>query len=870
MFLGKGFLTLLLTCLIIGSGARGICQAPGELFLRLKALGNTHTVLYVAAHPDDENTRLLTWLARARGVRTAYVSLTRGEGGQNLIGPEQGRLLGILRTQELLAARRVDGAEQYFTTARDFGYSKKPEETLRLWSRDSVLWDLVWIIRQLQPDVIMCRFPTTGEGGHGHHTASAILAEEAAEWAAHPAVFPEQLRWVQPWRCPRLLWNTFRFGQINTIDSSQYRQEVGTFIPLLGASVGELAAESRSCHRSQGFGTEKKRQPVEEYFKTLKGTAPSTDLLDHVPGGWSRYPGWAFVDSALNGLLKQFDLQNPSALAPGLLNLRAAILAKAQRSASEPLPAILHHRLRQLEDLVLDVCGIFVEATSPTPRRLVNSPYTIQFMVVNRSPVPVVLREVTGWGFSKFYSASLEFGQPFRDTLRGVSQWQEVISMPYDYVEHEPLRVYLPQEAAENQNLEKLLEGAEMEAYAPVVHWPEYRPEIQCRVVFEILGHRLVRECQILYKNVDPVRGECYEPLVVGPPVILFSEKPFYYFFAGKTTRIGFKLRNDGPSAQVRLMPGVEAPLQARPSQWDGHLKAGADTSIFFDIYVPESWAPHTCRIRPEVKIRESTYRLTEHRIEYDHIPRQVVFAPLDIQACVLESQARLARLRCLYVKGSGDYGDEALRQLGFDVTLWQEGENFPGPLTPENYPLVVCGVRVLNVRKDLEALRQALPSYVQAGGRLVMQYNTLQDVADLAPWIPQSLRISRQRITDETAPVQLLDSQHPIWHCPLKIKEYDFRNWIQEKALYVPDSWDASWTPLLASSDPGEPNLKGLLLEAQWGRGRVYYTTLSFFRQLPAAVPGAVRLFLNICFPGRCQPQARKNHSKPSSAKEK
>ncbi|HNF44055.1 MAG TPA: PIG-L family deacetylase, partial [Ferruginibacter sp.] len=269
-------------------------QAPrsytsSEILLQVKKLNVLGSVLYIAAHPDDENTRLLAYLANEKLYRTGYLSLTRGDGGQNLIGDEQGVDLGLIRTQELLAARRIDGAEQFFSRAFDFGFSKSPEEALRFWGHDKILSDVVWVIRKFRPDVIITRFPTTGEGGHGHHTASAILAEEAFDAAADPARFPEQLKQgVSVWQAKRLLWNTFSFGGTNTQREDQFKLECGDYNPILGKSYGEIAAASRSQHKSQGFGVPAQRGSVIEYFKTIRGTAPAASLMDDVETGWRK------------------------------------------------------------------------------------------------------------------------------------------------------------------------------------------------------------------------------------------------------------------------------------------------------------------------------------------------------------------------------------------------------------------------------------------------------------------------------------------------------------------------------------------------------------------------------------------------------
>src|SRR6201996_6189471 len=277
----------------------------------LKKLDVLGSVLYVAAHPDDENTRLLAYLAQEKHYRTGYLSMTRGDGGQNLIGNEQGELLGLIRTQELLAARRVDGAEQFFTRANDFGFSKGPDETLKIWDREKVLGDVVWVIRKFKPDVIICRFPTTGEGGHGHHTSSAILAQEAFPFAADPQLFPEQLQYVKPWQAKRLLWNTFNFGTTNTTAEDQFKVDVGVYNPVLGKGYGEIAADSRSNHKTQGFGSAKQRGESYEYFKTILGDAPKDDLMDGINTTWGRVKDGDAIAATLAIGKREFAIEHP-------------------------------------------------------------------------------------------------------------------------------------------------------------------------------------------------------------------------------------------------------------------------------------------------------------------------------------------------------------------------------------------------------------------------------------------------------------------------------------------------------------------------------------------------------------------------------
>src|SRR5215217_3090744 len=286
----KLYFLLAFVFLFIGSFAQNFATSA-DIYLGLKKMNVLGSVLYIAAHPDDENTRLLTYFSKDRLYRTGYLSLTRGDGGQNLIGNEQGLALGLIRTQELLAARRIDGAEQFFTRAFDFGFSKSPEETFTKWDREKILSDVVWVIRKFQPDVIITRFPTTGEGGHGHHTASAILANEAFSAAADPNRFPEQLKYVKPWQAKRILWNTFNFGGTNTTNADQFHFDDGIYNPLLGKSYGELGAESRSQNRTQGTGSTSVIGQAFEYFRTTKGDPPINDLMDGVDVSWKRVKG---------------------------------------------------------------------------------------------------------------------------------------------------------------------------------------------------------------------------------------------------------------------------------------------------------------------------------------------------------------------------------------------------------------------------------------------------------------------------------------------------------------------------------------------------------------------------------------------------
>src|SRR6478672_4206397 len=369
-------------------------QAPAsysstDIYLQLKKLNVLGSVLYIAAHPDDENTRLLAYLAKERQYRTGYMSLTRGDGGQNLIGDEQGIELGLIRTQELLSARRIDGAEQFFSRAYDFGFCKTADEALKTWSHDKILSDVVWVIRKFRPDVIITRFPGDERAGHGHHQASEILAKEAFIAAADSTKFPEQFQYgVRPWQAKRILWNTFNFGATNTTNNSQFHFDVGGYNAVLGKSYGEIAALGRSQHKSQGFGVPASRGEAFEFFKTTGGSEPSNDLMDDVNTSWQRVPGSAQVEKKISSLIGNFDFVTPQKSVAALLDIRNSLL-------SMPEGYWRNRKLAEIEKLVEQAGGLFIEATTDVQNAVQGDSIKVNFILNNRSGIPVSLAEIT-------------------------------------------------------------------------------------------------------------------------------------------------------------------------------------------------------------------------------------------------------------------------------------------------------------------------------------------------------------------------------------------------------------------------------------------------------------------------------------------
>lgn len=788
--------------------------------LQMKKLDTLGSVLYLAAHPDDENTRLLGYLAKEKLYRTGYLSLTRGDGGQNLVGNEQGELLGLIRTQELLAARRIDGAEQFFSRAQDFGFSKNPQETFATWDKEKVLGDAVWVIRQFQPDVIICRFPADSRAGHGHHTASAMIAAEAFEAAADPKRYPEQLKYVKPWQAKRLLWNTYSFGSINTTAPDQYKIDVGAFNFLLGRGYGEIAAESRSQHKSQGFGVPASRGSALEYFTTIKGDAPVHSLLDGINTTWERVPGGKVIGQLVDKALTDYSIDDPAASVPALLAIRKAITAL-------PDGYWKTQKLKETEQLVLACAGLWVEAYSATPVVVPGQPLQTSVQLINNSQVPVRLQTIRLPGKdSAFNNQALVF-----DKLLTIPQSITVppaaaISQPYWLEEQHPLGTY----SIKDQQL---------------VGRPENVPTLHATIDLEIGGQafRLVRPLQ--YKHTDPVKGELYEPLVIAPRVVANLGNQVFIFTEPKPQPVSVKLKAmaDSTDGTVRLQ--LPAGFKCSPeSQPFSLARKGDETALLFNIApVQVNGTNRVDTFTVAATTNGQVYTQSLQSINYDHIPPITLFPPAAARLVRVHLQHNGNRLG--YIAGAGDMVATALRQVGYQVTALDEKDIMSGNL--QQYDAIITGVRAYNTNERLKYWQPRLMEYVKNGGTLLVQYNTNSPLvtSQLGPF---PFTLSRgERVTDEAAKVTLLQPDDATMHYPNELTQHDFDGWVQERGLYFTGNADPSYKKLFVMNDKGEQPLDGGTLVASYGKGRYVYTSLSFFRQLPAGVPGAYRLFVNL-----------------------
>lgn len=808
-----------------------------QIALALRKLGVVGSVLYVAAHPDDENTNLLAYLADQRLLRTAYLSLTRGDGGQNLIGSEQGPDLGVIRTQELLAARRIDGAEQLFTRARDFGYSKNPEETLRIWGKDAVLADVVYAIRRFRPDVIITRFSPLPSETHGHHTASAQLALEAFHRAGDASFHPEQLQGgVEPWQAHRIYWNRATWGMKPGEDMSGFiRLDVNGYNPLLGESYGEVAAESRSMHKSQGFGVARSRTPIIEYFKLLAADGPTgpaeQGIFDGLDLSWARYKGTAGLARLIKRAQAELVPEAPHKSIPILWQIDQALAGLGAAGGWRA------EKRREVHDLLAACAGLFAEASAAAPRVVPGDAVEVTFSTINRSPAAVRLRELRLRGASVVDAPSGGDVVPVGQAL-GVLELERRARTATDLPLSTPHWLALPPEP-----------GLFRIADPTSVNAPTTEPALQVEFVFEVDGHALSLRRPLTFKWTDPVAGERHRPLEVVPRVALQPDTSVLVLPNGQAGSLG--VRVSATASAVSGSVAVEAPegWTVTPAQQPFSLAPAAEATVRFQIKPPSQAATGT--LRAFAKVGDGRYGLAVTHIEHGHIPTQVVLRDSAVNAVSFPLERQIGSVG--YLPGPGDEVGASLRQAGYDVHILSEDGLSEAALEP--FPAVVVGVRAFNAKEKLRAAHALLMSYVNRGGTLVVQYNTNNRLAPLStPLGPFPFEIGTERVTDEAAAVSFSTPGHPLLAWPNRVGGPDFDGWVQERGLYYAKSWDPRYQTVLRMGDPGEQPLDGAVLFARHGKGAFVYTGLSFFRQLPAGVPGAFRLFANLLAAGQAQ----------------
>lgn len=798
-----------------------------EIHHAIKKLGVVGSALYVAAHPDDENTRLISYLANHDLAHTAYLSLTRGDGGQNLVGPEIGPLLGVIRTQELLAARRIDGGKQLFTRANDFGYSKTPEETMSIWNKEKVLADVVWAIRKHRPDIIINRFAhEPGRSTHGHHTASAMLSLEAFELAADSTAFPEQLRFLKPWKAKRLYYNTswWHFGSREKFEqadkSHMISVDIGTYYPLLGKSNTEIAAESRSMHKCQGFGSAGSRGTELEYCEIIKGERPEVPegLFAGIDISWDRLEGGKEIGETARVLDKYFDPTAPHKSMPGLLRMHAMVDTLKD-------PYWRNVKLNEIEQIIQSVLGLYMEAVATQPSATPGEEISLRMEVANRSPYSARLMRI-------FYAPTQDEQSPEKLIMNNqVFKWERKIKLPSDLPTTDPYWLKSDWE-----------EGMYEVADPRMIGLPENPRYVQVIFEFAMGDQQIIRFARpVVYKHVDPAKGEITEPFDILPPVFVTPKTSTMVFSDTLPQSVSIVLRAGKDDVSGQLLLDVPENWTVSPDTVNFHLTQKDEEKVFEFEVIPTDTVSSDSLFFTALLDNGERYNRSYIEIDYDHITKQKVLLPALVKLNKLDMTRMGERIG--YIMGAGDEVPQSLQQVGYQVELLDDDMLSFGDLS--QYDAIIVGVRAYNTRDKLKFAQTRLNEYVNNGGVYIVQYNTNRGMVteDIAPYV---LKLSRYRVTDQQAPVQILEEKHVLLNYPNKITEQDFEGWVQERGLYFGGEWSKSFMPLLAMNDPGEESLRGSLLAMKYGDGFYIYTGLSLFRQLPAGVPGAYRLMAN------------------------
>ncbi len=808
-------------------------KSASSLQMDLKKLNVLGSVLYIAAHPDDENTRLIAYMARHEGFETAYLALTRGDGGQNLIGSEQGEKLGLIRTQELLAARAVDGGKQFFSRANDFGYSKNPNETLKIWNRQQVVADMVWVIRKWKPDVIITRFPTDGSGGHGHHTSSALLAEEVFKFAADPAMFPEQLKYVEVWQPKRLFWN--KWVRDSKEDLTKFlRVDTGIYNPLLGQSYDDLAMESRTQHKSQGFGAGKTRGKRPEYLQFIMGDSAKSGFMEGVTTTWARIKNSGKVSNLLSEAYKNFTPANPKSVLPTLITAHKELAILLSKTTDPTEIYWIKTKTKELEEIIKNCSGIWFEMTATDYSASAGDSVNATVRVVNRLGANVKLKGLD-------LSFDEESSQPESGDNKKV-----------DYTLAENTLLEINKKVILNKNAQisqpywlrkPTLKGMYQVDDQQLISLPEAPSPQFATLDLDIEGVMMSFTTPLMHKWTHRVDGELYRSFEVIPEVMANVKFPTYIFTDDTAKEISIQLKAGKKNANGSLSLELPAGWRSEPAQIAFTFeKKEEERNITFKVFPPKN----ASNVSVKVKVN-GTDAVGITRLQYDHIPIQALFPVAEIKLVKLDVVNKAKNVG-FYVSEAGDETPDALRQLGCAVTELTD-ENFESTDLSQ-FDAIVTAVRAYNTRTRVKFHNPKMLDYVKNGGVLIVQYNVNFGMVttEIGPY---PFKISRDRVTEEDALIAF-NKENRLLNFPNKITKEDFDGWVQERGLYFASDFDSKYETPFLTQDTGEQAKKGIQISAQYGKGVFIYTGFSWFRQLPAGVSGAYRLFANMISAGK------------------
>ena len=751
--------------------------------------------------------------------------MTRGDGGQNLIGSEQSEYVGLLRTHELLAARGVDGGEQYFTRANDFGFTKTTDEALATWGKQQVLSDLVWRIRSLKPDVIINRFPPDNRAGHGHHSASAVLSAEAFKLAADPTAFPEQLKYVSVWQAKRLVWNSYTPGfQNNAPDGSYIKVPLGNYNPLLGKSYPEIAAEARSMHKSQGFGAAKVRNQRFDYALHVAGEAAQNDLFDGVDLSWNRIKGGNKIAEMVNNAIKSFDAENPAKLIPALQKIHAEI-EKLEKNVWTD------YKKKQVEELIIACAGLWFEANAADYSAARGEKVKINVNVVQRSDAAITLQKVILGANLKdsVMNVALKNNEALSIPLEMQIPVNQEISQPYWLIEPKEKGFY----KVENQELRGL---------------PMKPSNLVCEYQFLIDGKKYSFQTPINYKYVEPADGEFYRYFEIRPEICVNIDQKVYALADNQAKEVSVTVKASKSNTGGVLTLAVKDGWKFEPASIPFELKAKNEEKKFtFKVFPPLGASETT--LQALVITKTDTLKRGIASIDYKHIPKLTLYPNAEAKLLKIDLQKKGTKIG--YIAGTGDEVPAALLQIGYEVSMLTQND-FAKDLSI--FDAIIVGVRAYNTEDWLKFQQEKLMSYVENGGNMIVQYqtNAFYGTPKTSSMGPYTFGIGRNRVTDEDAEVKFIKPEHSLLNYPNKITSKDFSGWIQERGLYFADKWSDKYETILMMHDQNETEQEGSLLYAKYGKGNYIFTGLAFFRQLPAGVSGAYRLFANMISVGK------------------
>ncbi len=813
-------------------------QAPerwtsGDIYHGIEKLNFLGSALYIAAHPDDENTGMISYLSNHVKANTAYLSLTRGDGGQNLIGTELKELLGVIRTQELLAARKIDGGKQFFTRANDFGYSKHPDETLAMWNKDEVLADVVWNIRRFQPDIIINRFKHDTPGTtHGHHTSSAVLSVEAWDLLNDPTAFPSQLEFVDVWQPQRLAFNTSwwfygsreKFAKADK--SNLITVDAGVYYPNRGMSNGEIAAISRAQHRCQGMGRSLSRSSRNEYLDIIKGDVPSDgqNLFEGVNTSWSRLKGGVPITGMIDDILANFNYSAPH-------ESISALVKTYQKIEALEISNWRTVKLEEIKKIIAQCGGLYTEAAANNYFLTAGQNVEIALEFTNRSPNSVKLKNVSFIGMKKDTSLNLNLvnGEENKFYLKGTVPSKAKNSSPYWLEDKGALGMY----SVKNQ-----IDIGKPTSDEPIIMVYD----------MEIEGVNIKFHKPVAHRSVSPVMGEQFRPVEIIPAVSVSVEEKVVVFADNNAKKVNVKVMAGKDNIKGQVMLDLPSGWSSKPDSHNFDIANQEQTQSFvFEVVPPANQSEGTMNVKAVLDGKSYSKELI--LIDYDHIPKQTIFLPAETKIVKLDIQKKGQNVA--YIMGAGDKIPESLRQIGYEVDLLEDNEITKEKLA--NYDALIIGIRAYNTRDKIKFQQEILLDYVKEGGTMIVQYNTGHRLKVPSDQLgPYPFKVSRDRVAVEEAEIRFLKPDHKILNSPNKISTADFDNWVQERGLYFPNEWSKEYTAVLSSNDPGESNKDGGLLVAEYGKGHYVYTGYSWFRELPAGVPGAYRIFANMISLGK------------------